>query len=35
MRIGNTDDLADSGKSDELIALLRPENQKPLTGVQK
>lgn len=35
MRIGNLDDLDKSGKSDNLINLLRPENQKELTGSEK
>ncbi len=35
MRIGNTEDLNKTGKSDTLINLLQPENQKPLTASQK
>lgn len=35
MRIGNLDDLDKSAKSDNLISLLQPENQKTLTGSEK
>ena len=35
MRIGNIDDLDKSAKSDNLISLLQPENQKTLTGSEK
>lgn len=35
MRIGDIDELDKSGKSDSLISLLQPENQKALTGAEK
>lgn len=35
MRIGNLDDLDKSAKSDSLISLLQPENQKALTRTEK
>ena len=35
MRIGNLEDMNQSDKSDNLIELLKPENQKELTGIDK
>lgn len=35
MRIGNTEDLDHDNRSDNLISLLHPENQHPLTTCQK
>ncbi|MDE6387740.1 MAG: hypothetical protein K2L82_08055 [Lachnospiraceae bacterium] len=35
MRIGNTDDINKSAKSDNLIKLLQPENQETLTRAQQ
>jgi len=35
MRIGNTEDPNQTGKSDTLIKLLQPESQKPLSASQK
>jgi len=35
MRIGNLEDLNQTDRSDPLVKLLQPENQKPLTTAQK